>query len=231
LVRNHENTHKRILDAAEPLVTANGFAGTSIDDILKSAGLTKGAFFHHFKSKADLARELIERHARHDVALFEGLAAEAEKKSQDPLERMILFLEGFEKYASSHLTPSLDIPPGCMYAAYTYESMQFEPAIRNFIADSLRRWTSIYVRNFQDVLDRYKPAIPVTARQLGEMIVSIIQGGLMLGRAYNDIRMTARQSEQFRNYLGLLFDGRKATVGGKAPKPTRARRAPARAFA
>jgi TetR/AcrR family transcriptional regulator, transcriptional repressor for nem operon len=227
MARNHENTHQRILDAAEPLVTANGFAGTSIDDILKSAGLTKGAFFHHFKSKADLARELIERHARHDIALFEQLAAEAEKKSQDPLERMILFLEGFEKYASSHMTPSLDVPPGCMYAAYTYESMQFEPAIRDFIADSLRRWTSIYVRNFEDVLDRYKPALPVTARQLAEMIVSIIQGGLMLGRAYNDIRMTARQSEQFRNYLALLFDGGKAAP----PKQTRAPRAVVKAYA
>ena len=129
------------------------------------------------------------------------------------------------------MKPSLDAPPGCMYAAYTYESMQFEPAIRDFVADSLRRWTSIYVRNFQDVLDRYKPALPVTARQLAEMIVAIIQGGLVLGRAYNDNRMTARQSEQFRNYLALLFDGRKVTVGGQAPKQTRARRDPAKAYA
>ena len=85
MARNREDTHERLLDAAEPLVTANGFAGTSIDDILKSAGLTKGAFFHHFKSKADLARDLIERHARRDFALFEKLGAEAEEKSQDPL--------------------------------------------------------------------------------------------------------------------------------------------------
>ena len=118
-----------------------------------------------------------------------------------------------------------------MYAAYTYESMQFDPAIRDFVADSLRRWTSIYVRDFQDVLDRYTPALPVTARQLAEMIIAIIQGGLVLGRAYNDIRMTARQSEQFRNYLALLFDGRKVTAGGRAPKQTRARRAPTKAYA
>ena len=45
----------------------------------------------------------------------------------------------------------------------------------------------------------------MTARQLAEMIVAIIKGGLVLGRAYNDTRMTARQSEQFRNYLKLLF--------------------------
>ena len=229
--RQSENTHERILDAAEPLVTAKGFAGTSIDDILKSAGLTKGAFFHHFKGKADLARELIERHARRDVVLFDDLLAEAEKKSSDPLQRTILFLEGFEDFISTFKAPAFESPPGCMYAAYTYESMQFEPAIRDFVADSLRRWTSIYVRTFQDVLDRYTPALPVTARQLAEMVVAIIQGGLVLGRAYNDVRMMARQSEQFRNYLALLFDGRNSKATGKTTRRTPARRAPAKAYA
>ena len=37
------------------------------------------------------------------------------------------------------------------------------------------------------------------------MIVSIVEGGLVLQRAYGDVRVTSRQSEQFRNYLKLLF--------------------------
>jgi TetR/AcrR family transcriptional repressor of nem operon len=203
MARKSENTRERILQAAETSVMAKGFAGTSIDDILKSAGLTKGAFFHYFKGKADLARELVEWHARRDLALFEKFAEEAEAKTDDPLEQTYLFLEAFEDYASK----SRDISPGCMYATYTYESMQFEPAIRDFVADTLRYWTSIYVRKFQDILDRYQPALPVTARQLAEMIVSIVEGGLILQRAYDDSRITARQSEQFRNYLKLLFSG------------------------
>ena len=69
----------------------------------------------------------------------------------------------------------------------------------------MRQWTSIYVRKFQDVIDRYPPALPVTARQLAEMIVSVIEGGLVLQRAHGDTDTTRRQSEQFRNYLSLLF--------------------------
>jgi len=189
---------------------AQGFAGTSIDDILKAAGLTKGAFFHHFKGKGDLARELVERHARRDLAMFEEWAARAEAKSDDPLEQTFCFLEEFEDYISNSVDPS----PGCMYAVYTYESMQFEPSVRDFVADTLRHWTSIYVRKFQEVLDRYKPALPVTARQLAEMVVSVVEGGLVLQRAYGDVRLTSRQSEQFRNYLELLFGRPK----GKAVK-------------
>lgn len=216
MARRGENTRERILQAAETLVMDNGFAGTSIDDILKSAGLTKGAFFHYFKGKADLARELVEKHARQDMALFEEWSARAEAQTDDPLEQTFLFLESFENHVSS-LT---DKAPGCIYATYTYESMQFDPSIRNFIADTLQAWTSIYVRKFQDVIDLYKPALPVTPRQLAEMIVSVIEGGFVLARAYGDIRMTARQSEQFRNYLTLLFGGH-----GKAGRKTTQRKA------
>ncbi len=196
-----EETRNRILAAAETQVMRNGFAGTSIDDILKSAGLTKGAFFHHFKGKADLARQLVEWHARRDLAMFEGFADDAATRSDDPLEQVMVFLEAFEDYA----TLSSDRSPGCMYAVYTYESMQFDPAVRDIVADILRQWTSIYVRLFQEVIDRSPPALPVTARQLAETIVSIIEGGLVLQRAYGDAGLTARQSEQFRNYLTLLF--------------------------
>ena len=214
MAKRGENSRDRILDAAQGLVMSKGFAGTSIDDILKKAELTKGAFFHYFKGKGDLAFALVERHSKKDLAMFEDLAARSEAESDDPLEQVLLFLEYFEDYISNSVDPS----PGCMYAVYTYESMQFEPAVRDFIADILRRWTSIYVRKFQEVIDRYEPAIPVTARQLAEMIVSVVEGGLVLQRAYGDVRVTSRQSEQFRNYLKLLFGG----PGKKGAKTTTA---------
>jgi len=212
MAKKSKHTRDRILDEAEKLVMAQGFAATSIDDILNAAELTKGAFFHYFKGKGDLARTLVERHAQKDLAMFENFAAQAEAKSPDPLEQIFLFLEGFEEYISKSNDPS----PGCMYAIYTYESMQFEPSIRDFVTDTLRKWTSIYVRKFQDVLDRYEPALPVTARQLAEMIVSVVEGALILQRAYGDARMTSRQSEQFRNYLSLLFGTRNGKAGKKA---------------
>lgn len=196
-----EQTRERILAAAHGLVMSKGFAGTSIDDILKETELTKGAFFHHFKGKADLARELVERYAQTDLELFQGFLAEVEAASDDPLRQMIDFLKLFEDYISDTEDPA----PGCMYAVYTYESMQFDPSVQDFVADMIRRWTSMYVRKYQEVLDRYDIALDVTARQLAEMTVSVIEGGLVLQRAWGDTGTTCRQSEQLRNYLTLLF--------------------------
>lgn len=200
-----EATRERLLDAAKKLVMSKGFAGTSIDDVLKETGLTKGAFFHHFKSKADLARELVKRYALNDLKLFQEFDRQSQQASDDPLEQVMIFLKLFEVYISNSKDPA----PGCMYAVYTYESRQFDPDVLDFVSDTLRQWTSIYVRKFQDVLDRYQPALPVTARQLAEMIVSVIEGGLILQRAHGDTGTTKRQSEQFRNYLSLLFPGAK----------------------
>jgi len=196
-----ELTRERILAATEPLVLTRGFVGTSIEDILKETGLTKGAFFNHFKGKAELARALVERYARNDYELFKGFAAEAEKSSGDPLEQTFVFLKRFEQFIEQQPEPLA----GCVFAAYTYEVRQFDPAIPQFIAESFRAWSRLYEAKFEAVLARYSPRRPVTASELAGMIMAIIEGGFILSRSYNDVTLVARQSRQFRQYLELLF--------------------------
>ena len=94
---------------------------------------------------------------------------------------------------------------GCVFASYTHEHAQFDPAVRAFIAESLKRWASLYEAKFGAFLAAYRPKIAITAAELAEMIVSIIEGGLILSRSYGNSRLVARQSRQFRNYLELLF--------------------------
>jgi TetR/AcrR family transcriptional repressor of nem operon len=196
-----EQTRERILAAAEPLVLRQGFTGTSLDDILKATGLTKGAFFNHFASKADFARALVERYARNDFELFARFSAQADRLSDDPLEQSFIFLRLFEDFIENLSEPLA----GCVFAAFTYESLQFDRSIHDFIADSLQRWSALYEAKFNAVLARYRPARPVSARDLAEMIVAIIEGGFILSRSYNDAKFIARQSKQFRQYLELLF--------------------------
>ena len=168
-----EATRERLLRAAKGLVMSKGFAGTSIDDVLRATGLTKGAFFHHFRSKADLADQLMRWYAETD----------------------------FEAYLCDPENP----PRGCMYALYTYEDDHFDNSVKDFVSETLRTWTAMYIRKFQEVLESHPPARPVSAKELAEMIVAVIEGGLILERAHGNPGMAARQSAQFRAYLELLF--------------------------
>ena len=49
------NSKTRLLDATLKVVRTKGYNATRIEDVCTEAGLTKGSFFHHFKSKEDLA--------------------------------------------------------------------------------------------------------------------------------------------------------------------------------
>lgn len=196
-----EATRERLLKAAKGLVMSKGFAGMSIDDVLKATDLTKGAFFHHFKSKADLADQLMRWYSDNDMKMFRTLLAEAEAAHDDPLDQLLQFLTDFETYLSDPKNP----PRGCMYALYTYEDDHFENSVKEFVADTLKTWTAMYIRKFQEVIDKHPPAKDVTAKRLAEMFVAVVEGGLILERAHRNPGMAARQSEQFRAYLELLF--------------------------
>lgn len=50
-----KDARARLLDAALTVIRGKGLAASSVDDICRAAGVTKGAFFHHFRSKEDLA--------------------------------------------------------------------------------------------------------------------------------------------------------------------------------
>ena len=56
-----EATTSELLDAARRLFAADGYAATSLDDVVRGAGVTKGALYHHFAGKRDLFLAVYER--------------------------------------------------------------------------------------------------------------------------------------------------------------------------
>ena len=86
--------------------------------MIEHAGVTKGTFFYHFKTKHDLAAALIERYANEDQEHFFGAMARAEQLARDPLEQLLIFVGLFIE-----MTEKLEEPfPGCLYASYCYTS-------------------------------------------------------------------------------------------------------------
>lgn len=68
-------TTQRLVVAARNRFALHGFAATSLDDILEQAGMTRGALYHHFESKTDLFRAVVEDQER---ALTQHLASAAQ---------------------------------------------------------------------------------------------------------------------------------------------------------
>ncbi|MGI9570869.1 MAG: TetR/AcrR family transcriptional regulator [Desulfobulbia bacterium] len=197
-----QNTKERILDSAQTIVLEKGFSATSLDDIIKATGVTKGAFFHHFASKGDLAHQLVERFAENDFALFDEWDRRAEALSEDPYQALILFLKFFEEWISDQSEPF----SGCLFAVYVYESSLFDSDVNDFVKQSLGHWQDYYKKKFDAVYAVRSPKIDVTPDELSETIVAILEGAFILARSYEQPELITRQSRLFRGYLKLLFE-------------------------
>ena len=65
-----QQTRENILACAEGIILQRGYSGTSIEDIIREAGITKGGFFYHFDGKSDLAKKLMLRYLEQDKIFF-----------------------------------------------------------------------------------------------------------------------------------------------------------------
>ncbi len=199
--RDGAATRERILDAAESLVLARGYAGMTVDNILETVGITKGAFFYHFKSKDELASVLLKRFAARDAETYERVRARAESLSDDPLQQLLLFTRLFEEMFDGLREPY----PGCLFASYVYELQQFDDATRSLIRDSFLKWRELLAGKIEAVVRKYPPRRPVDCAVLADTFTVVLEGAFVTSKAIGDPGVIVEQIRQFRTQIELLF--------------------------
>lgn len=199
--RDGTATRGRILDAAQRLVLEQGFAGTSVDEVITAAETTKGGFFHHFASKQELARVLVERYVEDDMRLLEDLFERAERLSRDPLQQLLLFV-ALQEEAADQLASD---QPGCLYASFCYERDLVDEQTRELIADAVIAWRTKTREKLDEVVALYPPRLPVDLDSLADGGLAVFEGAYVLSRALGEPQLLKRQLRHFRTYLELLF--------------------------
>lgn len=199
--RNPGQTRDRILDASYELILEYGFGATTVDGIVTRAGITKGAFFHHFPSKADLARALVERHAAADRAFFTQNLARAEKLASDPLQQILVLIGLYEEFFDA-----MDKPyPGCLFASFVYENKLFDAATLQVLKDATLFWRQAMLAKLEQVVALHPPRQPVDLESLADLFYSITEGAFVMTKTLADPSLLGRQSRHLRNYFQLLF--------------------------
>lgn len=199
--RTATDTRERILDAAEALILDHGFAATSIDKVLDRTGLTKGAFFYHFKSKSELAHALVERFADLDSQVLEGNMARAEKLAQDPLQQFLIFVGLLIEEMEAMTEPAC----GCLFASFLYESRLFDDEVRETIRNAFLHWRSRLGDKLAAAVERHPPRQPVDPESLADLLTSIIEGAYVMSKSLKDPKLVARQMVHYRSYVELLM--------------------------
>jgi TetR/AcrR family transcriptional repressor of nem operon len=202
MARGGSSTKAKIMDVAESLVLEHGFGATSIDQILEQTGLTKGAFFYHFKSKNQLADALIRRYVERDDALLHDLIGQAENLSRDPLQQILIFVTLLHDVMESLEGPL----PGCMIASFVYQFEEFSTDTKSVVINGFDEWHKVLDEKFRQVLEKQPPKVDVSATELVDTLLALFEGGIILSMMVSQSNALSVQIKQYKNYLELLFD-------------------------
>jgi TetR/AcrR family transcriptional repressor of nem operon len=192
---------ERILDAAQQLVMERGFNATTVDAILEAAGASKGAFFHHFSSKAELGQVMVERYARADADMFDRLMAVAESRTSDPAEQLIEFVKVFE----AGIEDLSLAQPSCLFVSFIYEQFPGQDDTRALILDDVVHWRGRILAKLQQAAERRPLALPVDLESLADQMFATLEGGFILARATGEPLKLRDQLRQLRWYFTLLL--------------------------
>lgn len=199
-----EQTRERILATAEEIILQRGYSGTSIEQVISQASITKGGFFYHFGGKAEMARGLIERYLKQDEVFFTGLAERAGALTEDPLQQLLIFL----KLLAEAMADLPGAHPGCLVASFTYESHQFDDEVRELNAQGLLSWRRIFMTLLDKTIEKYPMNNDRPLEELADMLTSVVEGGIIMSRCLKDRHILPTQILQYRNYIRLIFGDR-----------------------
>ncbi len=193
---NTENpTLTKLLDAAEEQMLSCGYVAASIDGICTAAGVTKGSFFHYFKSKEELGKVLLERFGNRQQERF----MDACTGIADPLERVYKVIETAIQSCQS---PDMK---GCLIGTFAQEISETHPELREICKCSFEGFATGMGADLTAAKELYAKGASFDAASLGAYFLSVIQGSMLLMRTNGDGEAMALNLEHFREYLRSLY--------------------------
>ena len=123
------DARSRLLDAAMLVIREKGFSGTSVDDLCTVAGVTKGAFFHHFESKEALGVAATNHWAETTSSFFNEAPYH---DHEDPLARVLAYVDFRKSIIEGELSEFT-----CLVGTMVQETYDTYPGIRDACAASI----------------------------------------------------------------------------------------------
>lgn len=191
------DARRKLLDAALGVIRSKGYSATSVDELCAAAGVTKGAFFHHFKSKDALGVAAAEHWSAQTGALFADAAYHDLYK---PLDRVLGYL-ALRKALLQGRVPEFT----CLVGTMVQETYESAPSIRAACERSITDHAATLEADIEAAMRERGMTPTWTAKSLALHTQAVLQGAFILAKAKGGAEIAADSIDHLVRYVRLLF--------------------------
>src|SRR5271170_4760082 len=190
-------SEQKLLDATVHVIRSKGYSAARVEDICAEAGLTKGAFFHHFASKEACAVAAAAHFAANADALFE---AAPYTRLSDPRDRVIGYID-FRKAILQGELPQFT----CLLGTMVQEAYDTHPTIRaacdRYISEHAQRLEA----DIAEAKARYAPNAAWTPESAALYSQAVLQGAFILAKAKHGPKVAVDCLDHLKRYFETLL--------------------------
>jgi TetR/AcrR family transcriptional repressor of nem operon len=188
----------RLLEAAVRAIRTQGYSATSVDSLCRAAGVTKGAFFHHFSSKDALAVAVARHWSDRSAALF---ASAPYHRPEDPLDRVLAYVD----FRTDLLAGAVQ-EFTCLAGTLVQEAWGTSDEIRAACDASIAGHAETLVADIEAARERHGVrSADWDAGSLALHTQAVLQGAFILAKCKGGPEVARDMAAHLKRYIQLLF--------------------------
>ncbi|MFJ8358091.1 TetR/AcrR family transcriptional regulator [Streptomyces sp. NPDC093984] len=181
----------KLIEHAETVFRRQGFNGASVQDITSAAGVPKGSFYNHFKSKQELAAEIVRRYSgATDFSMLE------DRGGRTAVESLRAHFA-----SQAERTSSTGVEYGCLLVTMASETPTAGAGVGSAVRGSLTGWIDTVAEVIEQGRKAGEIRSPEPARDLAAFLIDAFEGGTLRGKATGDPTASMRSLNLALNIL------------------------------
>lgn len=186
-----KNTKTKIVEKAETLLWHQGYEGTSLNQVVDKAGVSKGAFFHYYPNKQAISRDVIDKYfAEQIMAQMDKHLTNTSYIKNGLFEWVLGTFETFREH---------DFKGGCLLGNFALEMADQNEAAREHIKQHFLDWENQLASYLRPLEQNGK--LLIERRQLARLLIASLQGVTMMTKVHKD---NNRASREFQSIAQLI---------------------------
>jgi len=185
-------TRDFIIEKAASIFNKNGFAGSSMSDLMREKGLQKGGIYNHFKNKEEIVLEAFDYSIKkHNYAVY---AAYKEKKGA--LDKIHAIIKFYETYPFDPI-----IEGGCPIVNTAVDSDNTNPELKMRVKNVLTGWINNLTFLIKEGQKNGEFQSGIDVEGIASYVVTTLQGAVVVARSFEDQSYMEKIINQLSEYV------------------------------